>query len=141
MQEFDACCRQIVFQKLFHSPLVCLFKYGVIVWQLSSLTAANKYQVSQRSKESPCNRFAVSRNPFKLYTKINGRNWIVWFSPVIQFMQFKNMQNPGMVLKNLNSDLLFMPGCALLYWFACYIYYSICTEWNCIINMNVHNHQ
>lgn len=34
-----------------------------------------------------------------------------------------------------------LPVSALSYRFACGIYYSICTEWNCIINMNVHNHR
>lgn len=56
----------------------------------------------------------------------------------VQYMQFRNMQKHR--YGPLNT-FFFLPVSALHYRFACGIYYSICTEWSCIINMNVHNHR
>lgn len=59
----------------------------------------------------------------------------------LQYMQLKDIQKHR--YGTLNSTFkfgFFLPGPALHYRFACDIYYSICTELSCIINMNVHNH-
>lgn len=56
----------------------------------------------------------------------------------VQHIQSKNMQKCRYGPLNSWSISLFFSARLCLH-VVCAIYYSICTEWTCIINMNVHN--